>query len=263
MFRVFNKIRQQLFTEKRLVAYLGYAFGEVVLIVVGILIALQINDWAESRKDRLFEQETLAQIRENLQADHATLDEILANRLDAVQSIDNVLAIEDPTDPDDDLKYWLADIMQFDRFNSITNAYEVLKSRGLDIVRNDELRLVLGVYYDSWARQILAENQDIESGFVDHWIPTIISDFETFDWDEMAKPYDESALLTNNLFRNTLRLQQDNHAGAAEHLEKMIRVNQRLQKLIDAELGRGGRTSASNCFPKEWGQNCPMIRSST
>ena len=44
MIRVFNNIRQQLAAEGKLIRYLGYAVGEIVLIVAGILIALQIND---------------------------------------------------------------------------------------------------------------------------------------------------------------------------------------------------------------------------
>ena len=127
-------------------------------------------------------------------------------------------------------------MIHFDRFNSITNAYDVLKSHGLDIVRNDELRLELGVYYDNWARQILAENKDVEDAFMDHWIPFLIRDVENFDFSNTIEPYDTSGLLTNKLFLNTLRLQHSNHSGAADHLESMIRVNERLQSLIEAEL---------------------------
>lgn len=236
MSRVFNRIRKQLVAEGRLARYLGYAFGEIVLIVAGILIALQINEWAEDRNDRRFEEKTLAQIRQNLQADHAELSEILGNRQTAAQSIDKVLAIEDPGKPDDDLKYWLADIMQFDRFHSISNAYEVLKSHGLDVVRNDELRLTLGIYYDRWAREIQAHNKDIESGFLNRWVPVIIADMKEFDWDQVVEPHDATALLKDRRFLNTLKVEQDNHEGSAEHLESMIRINEKLQSLIDAEL---------------------------
>ena len=46
----FRAIRQKLFTEGKLLRYLGYATGEVVLIIIGILFALKINDWNEDRK---------------------------------------------------------------------------------------------------------------------------------------------------------------------------------------------------------------------
>ncbi len=50
MIKFFRKIRQQLLTENRFTKYSLYAIGEVFLVVIGILIALQINNWNESRK---------------------------------------------------------------------------------------------------------------------------------------------------------------------------------------------------------------------
>ena len=67
-------------------------------------------------------------------------------------------------------------------------------------------------------------------------IPVIIADIEEFDWDVVARPYNAAALLNDRRFLNTLKIEQDNHEGAAEHLETMIRVNQQLQNLIEAEL---------------------------
>lgn len=48
--KFFNKIRQNLLKENRLSRYLVYAFGEIVLVAIGILIALQINYWNEEKK---------------------------------------------------------------------------------------------------------------------------------------------------------------------------------------------------------------------
>ncbi|MDH3616894.1 MAG: hypothetical protein OEQ90_10540, partial [Gammaproteobacteria bacterium] len=66
MLRVFNTVRQQLVREGQLGRYIGYALGEIVLIVIGILIALQIDEWADDRSERRFERKTLSQIRINL-----------------------------------------------------------------------------------------------------------------------------------------------------------------------------------------------------
>lgn len=65
MIQFFRKIRQRLMTENppdqgsragKVSRYLGYALGEIVLVVIGILIALQINNWNEHRKDLQKEQ---------------------------------------------------------------------------------------------------------------------------------------------------------------------------------------------------------------
>ena len=50
MIKFFRKIRQKLLTENKFSKYLLYAIGEIVLVVIGILIALQINNWNELRK---------------------------------------------------------------------------------------------------------------------------------------------------------------------------------------------------------------------
>ena len=50
MIKFFRKIRQRLLTENKFSKYLLYAIGEIILVVIGILIALQINNWNEGRK---------------------------------------------------------------------------------------------------------------------------------------------------------------------------------------------------------------------
>ena len=50
MIKFFRKIRQQLLTENKFSKYMIYAIGEIILVVIGILIALGINNWNENRK---------------------------------------------------------------------------------------------------------------------------------------------------------------------------------------------------------------------
>ena len=51
MIRFFKNVRQQLAAENKVMAYLRYAIGEIILVVIGILIALQINNWKENIKN--------------------------------------------------------------------------------------------------------------------------------------------------------------------------------------------------------------------
>ena len=50
MIKFFRKIRQQMINENKTSNFLKYAIGEIVFVVIGILIALQINTWNENRK---------------------------------------------------------------------------------------------------------------------------------------------------------------------------------------------------------------------
>lgn len=52
MIKFFRKIRQKLLSENKFSKYLLYAIGEIILVVIGILIALSINNWNENRKQK-------------------------------------------------------------------------------------------------------------------------------------------------------------------------------------------------------------------
>lgn len=62
----FRSIRQKLFNEGKLLRYLGYAVGEIALIIVGILMALKINDWNEDRKAQVEFDAYVVQLREDV-----------------------------------------------------------------------------------------------------------------------------------------------------------------------------------------------------
>ena len=63
---LFRNIRRKLLNEGKLVRYLTYAIGEVVLIIVGILFALKINDWNEDRKAQAEFDAYIVQLREDV-----------------------------------------------------------------------------------------------------------------------------------------------------------------------------------------------------
>ncbi|MGA8854790.1 MAG: DUF6090 family protein [Christiangramia sp.] len=69
MLQFFKKIKNKLLTESKFTKYLIYALGEIVLVVIGILIALQINNWNESRKIRVREISQLKSIQEDIMLD--------------------------------------------------------------------------------------------------------------------------------------------------------------------------------------------------
>ena len=66
MIKFFRKIRYNLMSDNKTGKYFKYAIGEIILVVLGILIALQINDWNETRKARLKEIEILTDFKKGL-----------------------------------------------------------------------------------------------------------------------------------------------------------------------------------------------------
>ena len=67
MLTFLRKIRRSLVDSGSTGKYLMYAFGEIALVVIGILIALQVNNWNEERKFRVLEVELLQEYQEELQ----------------------------------------------------------------------------------------------------------------------------------------------------------------------------------------------------
>ena len=69
MLKFFRRIRQKLIVEEKGRRYFYYAVGEIFLVVIGILIALQINTWNQERKDRILEKEYLTRLKEDIKFD--------------------------------------------------------------------------------------------------------------------------------------------------------------------------------------------------
>jgi len=63
---LFKNIRRKLASENKTAAYLRYAMGEILLVVIGILIALQVNNWKEDIQNHKLEKTTLENIRSDL-----------------------------------------------------------------------------------------------------------------------------------------------------------------------------------------------------
>lgn len=69
MLKIFRNIRRNLIARNRFTSYMLYAIGEIILVVIGILIALQVNNWNENRKTLKKEQQYLERLHENLEKD--------------------------------------------------------------------------------------------------------------------------------------------------------------------------------------------------
>ena len=75
MMKFFRKIRQNLLMENKTGKYLKYAIGEIVLVVIGILIALSINNWNEERKLKSVEIKILQDLMNDIQVNIGNLNE--------------------------------------------------------------------------------------------------------------------------------------------------------------------------------------------
>ena len=77
MIQFFRKIRQRLLNENKLTKYLLYAIGEIFLVVIGILLALQINNWNDLRKQKQKEKFILRDLHQEFVFNRKLLDSIM------------------------------------------------------------------------------------------------------------------------------------------------------------------------------------------
>ena len=77
MINVFRKIRKQLANDNKPFKYMRYAFGEIILVVIGILIALQINSWNKDRIAKIEEKQILKNLHNEFQQNEYLLNEVI------------------------------------------------------------------------------------------------------------------------------------------------------------------------------------------
>ena len=125
--------------------------GELVVIVLGILIALWVNNWNEERKDAAHEGEYLEGFLTDLTADSANLAfrVFIADR--GVEAADRLLELKaagGSTAPSDTLAHWFFHAAFVDNFQVLDHTYrEILSGGGLALIRNDDLRRQITEYY--------------------------------------------------------------------------------------------------------------------
>jgi len=97
MIKFFRHIRQNLIMENKTSKYFKYAIGEIVLVVIGILIALQINNWNENRKELKEEQKIIFSLNEEFKKNLTQLDSSIISIGKSLKGIDSILKVMNKT----------------------------------------------------------------------------------------------------------------------------------------------------------------------
>lgn len=106
MIKFFRNIRQSLIKEGKTTNYLKYAIGEIVLVVIGILIALQINNWNTKRLEKIEEIGLLLKLQSEFETNQENLKFILKEQENVIENLRYLLSHTGPNPiimPDDSL----------------------------------------------------------------------------------------------------------------------------------------------------------------
>ena len=159
--------------QNKTTKYFKYAIGEIVLVVIGILIALQINNWNESRKDRLLEHELLSQLQSEFKSNLDQLDQKIQlrdNMLSASLKLLDYIDNPEKRQSDSILKY-TGRTLTAPTFDPIVN--DIISSGSIRLLQNTSLKEKLS-RWTSEITQVTEEEQVWLNYRANRYKPTLL-----------------------------------------------------------------------------------------
>jgi len=204
MIKFFRKIRQNLLSAGKVGRYFSYAIGEIMLVVIGILIALQINNWNDQRKAGLQEQEYYCLLLEEIKQDKQQILDLKTLTKARINGVNGAISEVQKEQPDLTVlgKNWLIAIRLSNKtFLPNDGTYQDIKSSGnLSIIKDKEITRGLNNYFknvDGYTKTILF-NVDLER----------IANTQIGNWFETGFYHGNLELFnTNNVFTEEIRNQ--------------------------------------------------------
>ena len=149
MIKFFRKIRYKLMSENKNTKYFKYAIGEIVLVVIGILIALQINNWNVARVETNQEIKILKELKNDLNTNLAEITEMITDISNRKKAANLILSyIKEQKKVNDTLKLAFELLPLDGIFNNAQTAYKYIENQGINIISNDSLRIRITVMYE-------------------------------------------------------------------------------------------------------------------
>ncbi len=159
MLFLLRKIRRKLISTdlpagkagNKFITYLLYAIGEIVLVMIGILLALQVSEWNETRRENKEEVRTLLSLKEDFLQSKINIDSTIGEQTQAVNrqaKLNKILIEDDRSIAPDSLAiylYWGA--YSYWKIEPTNGTYDALISSGkTDLLKNTELKRLLAAY---------------------------------------------------------------------------------------------------------------------
>ena len=164
MINFFRKIRKKMADDNKPIEYMRYATGEIVLVVIGILIALSINNWNENRKSKIMANEVYKNLLTSLQQDSTEVQKIIELQTKSVEAIRKLILNDskkeliefDEKNLDSLSKEIMLGVMSFFPKTGIYNL--IVSNNGMDLLQSKEIKASLINLYDYQYKQY--ENVD-------------------------------------------------------------------------------------------------------
>jgi hypothetical protein len=258
MIKFFRKIRQNFLQEGKTSMYFKYAIGEVLLVVIGILIALAINNSNEDRKSRELEVKYLKNLQTDIKLELINNDSIIAYRAVAAKAAARLLDFKTLVTAFDVVELEITVNQVFSRvlFIPTNNTYKELMSSGnLNYITNDAVKNLL-LELDKMYVAINNGEHHMYREYEEYLYNVTINNVESLNLLDIQKTAatgiispsnpsqipistvipEYSNLLKRTDFRNGLKLSVTNNIGLKGEHNKMIKLLLKLNKLIQRDL---------------------------
>lgn len=184
MIKFFSKIHYNLIEQNKTRKYFKYAIGEIILVVVGVLIALQINNWNEIKKSHEKERQVLTETGSDLKFSIQDMDRVIHKRTNnlnrTINSIQTIITILETDQPyHDSLAYYFRAVNSYSKFNFKNSGYQSLISIGTDLIKDPKLRSAFGKFHTSSIASSKSLFEEIHLDFYSYIIDYYRKDFTT------------------------------------------------------------------------------------
>jgi hypothetical protein len=253
MTKLFNKIRKTLIKKGKTANYLKYAIGEILLVVIGILIALQINNWNELRKQRLEELETLKNIKSDFTNAIFEFEENNAFReriISATKILYGIMHTKQNNYSKKQLDSILSELLINPTYNGQSETLNILFNSGkINIISNDSIKNALVI----WPQQVedMTEDEIYSSNIIyndlypilKRYVPllditnSIQYKFKLLNYSgQSAFSSDYESLLNDREFESTLATREVVITVSLVQTGQLIATAKNIIELIDNEI---------------------------
>ena len=216
--------------ENKTGKYLKYAIGEILLVMIGILLALQVNNWNESRLERKEEIQVLKEVKSALVYDLKNAFPSLKNRAVSRSNlaIDLLETIRTGKDLNDSINFIF--LAGGETFRPSYTAYKALESKGIDIIKNDSIKFgIIQIYDSDYVNLQLMLEQNNFANLRDFNRPFLFDNFKLNE-NEMYTPIEPRSLRDNEKFK--IILYRTRGSGRAT-VSQLSSLEQKIKKVID------------------------------
>jgi hypothetical protein len=247
---VFRRLRKKLVEKGGIWRYTLYAIGEILLVVVGILIALQVNNWNEDRKERDLELKMLSQIEADLKGSSENISELYMRLEISVNSADSLLKSFRNQTKTQGFVFHASLIHRRFFFNPSTSGYAQLRTSSANVIQNDVLRNRIVEIYEGEFEEIKKRQELLSEHMTINLFPLSRSRFNlnkqisfrmsNFDDNSLDfyEPNDFETLAKDTEFANAIVVQKRLYTIQLNQLEITRNVISKTLDMLENDIQR-------------------------